>query len=56
MFNNVFLLFMSAGVIFLWLTVKQVRQDIRDKRNTDREAEDEHLELTVIENVSRLNI
>ena len=56
MFDNFFLLFMSAGVIFLWLTVNQVRQDIKNRRNTDREAQDETFELTAIENDSSLNM
>ena len=28
---------MSGSVIILWLMINQVRQDIRDNRNTDRE-------------------
>ena len=52
MLSNVFLLFMSGSVIFLWLMVNQVRQDIRDKRNADRDAQDANLELIAIEMIS----
>ena len=41
---------MSGSVIILWLMINQVRQDIRDNRNADREAQDENLELTAVEN------
>ena len=43
---------MSGSVIVLWLTLNQVRQDIRDNRNTDREAQEENMELTAIEYVT----
>ena len=41
---------MSGSVIILWLMINQVRQGIRDNRNADREAQDENLELTAVEN------
>ena len=43
---------MSGSVIFLWLMVNQVRQDIKNRRNTDREAQEENMELTAIEYVT----
>ena len=45
--DNIVLLAMCVCVIGMWVMVNQVRQDIRDKRNMDREEEIELVAMDV---------
>ena len=46
-FTSILLLLMSVLVLLLWLMINQVRQDIRDNRNTEREDQEETFEILI---------
>ena len=47
--ENILLLLMFVGVLWMWFMVNQVRQDIRDKRNMNRQEEKVEIELVEVD-------
>ena len=49
--ENIWLLVICMGVIWMWVMVNKVRRAIWSKRNIERQIEQEHLELVATEDV-----
>ena len=49
--ENILLLIIFVFVIWMWFTVNQVREDIRDKMNMNRQGEQEDIELVATDEI-----